>query len=98
MAPPSPHGGHSASVDRRHPRTPICVRRLRGRGYEPGERPPYAREVDSDHRAAVSDLPWIVPLGVVVLVGTWFTNVDDFSRAETLTAASCAAVAIAGLF
>jgi signal transduction histidine kinase len=54
--------------------------------------------VDSDHRAAVSDLPWLVPLGVVVLLGTWFTNVDDFSRAETLAATSCAAVAVVGLF
>jgi signal transduction histidine kinase len=54
--------------------------------------------VDSDHRTAVSDLPWLVPLGVVVLLGTWFTNVDDFSTAETLAATSCAAAAVAGLF
>ena len=54
--------------------------------------------MDPDHRAAVSDLPWLVPLGVVVLLGTWFTNVDDFSRGQTLAATSCATVAVAGLF
>jgi signal transduction histidine kinase len=54
--------------------------------------------VDPDRRGAVSDLPWLVPLGVVVLLGTWFTNVDDYSKAVTLAATSCAAVAVAGLF
>jgi len=64
---------------------------------KPPRRPPYARDVDPDRRAALSDLLWLVPLGVVVLVGTWFTNVDDFSRAETLAATSCAAMAVAGI-
>jgi len=54
--------------------------------------------VNPDQRAAVSDLPWLVPLGVVVLLGTWFTNVDDFSWARTLAATSCAALAVVGLF
>ena len=53
--------------------------------------------MDPDQRAALSDLLWLVPLGGVVLVGTWFTNVDDFSRAETLAATSCAATAVAGI-
>ena len=54
--------------------------------------------MDPDQRAAASDLPWIVPLGAVVLLGTWFTNADDFSTARTLAATSCAALAVAGLF
>jgi len=86
-----------ASDDERHRRTRICVRRLRAHGDEGAAKPPYARGVDTHDRAAVSDLPWLLPLGVVVLLGTWFTNVDDFSRAEALGAAACAAVAVAGL-
>jgi signal transduction histidine kinase len=53
--------------------------------------------VEGDRRAAIADLPWLVPLGIVVMLGTFFTNADDFSRAETGRALACAAVAVAGL-
>jgi signal transduction histidine kinase len=61
-------------------------------------RPPYARGVQPESRSAVSDLPWLVPLGAVVLLGTWFTNVDGGSPAATSGAMACAAVAVGGLF
>jgi len=59
---------------------------------------PYARPVSAENRAAVSDLPWLVPLAAVVLVGTWFTSVAGGSRAAALAAMACAALALAGLF
>lgn len=50
-----------------------------------------------DHRVAGTDLPWLVPLGVAVLLGTWFTNEHRFSQGETVAAGGCAALAVAGL-
>ena len=51
----------------------------------------------SEVRAAATDLPWLVPLAVVVLLGTWFTNIADASRTEAVAATGCAAWAVAGL-
>jgi signal transduction histidine kinase len=53
-------------------------------------------------RPALSDLPWLVPLGLVVLAGSWFTNAGDHAdRAvggSAAVAVLCAAVAVGSLF
>src|SRR5699024_357230 len=74
----------------------IRVRRSRTSADERAAPPPYARRVRSE-RAAVSDVPWLVPLGAVVLLGTWFTNVDEGSHTGPVAATLCAAAAVAGL-
>ena len=56
----------------------------------------------TESRSPLSDLPWLVPFGVVVLLGTWFTNTDAERNASTdHTAATiavlCAAVAVGSL-
>jgi signal transduction histidine kinase len=53
--------------------------------------------VNPDARRATADLLWVLPLAGVVLVGTWFTNVDDFSHFKAASAVACAGVASAGL-
>jgi signal transduction histidine kinase len=53
--------------------------------------------VNPDARPATADLPWLAPLALVVLIGTWFTNVDELSRGESAGAVACAGVAVAGL-
>jgi signal transduction histidine kinase len=63
-------------------------------GTRPTPSPPYARRVRSEDRRDAVDLPWLVPLAAVVLLGTWFTNADDPSRGA---ATGCAVLAIAGL-
>jgi signal transduction histidine kinase len=57
----------------------------------------------TDSRPPLSDLPWLVPFGIVVVVGTWFTNAGadretNADHAAASVAVLCALVAVGSLF
>ena len=55
--------------------------------------------LDARTRPPLGDLLWLVPLGVVVLLGSWFTNSDHDGATGTdpVLALLCAAVAVGSL-
>jgi signal transduction histidine kinase len=57
----------------------------------------------TDSRPPLSDLPWLVAFGIVVVVGTWFTNAGadretNADHAAATVAVLCALVAVGSLF
>lgn len=53
------------------------------------------------NRSWLSDIPWLVPLGLVVLLGSWFTNTEhggSTGGGGPVLAVLCAAAAVGSLF